>query len=104
MAAGSGTKESLWISEYLQELGVDLGGPVNLMCDSQSAISLVRNPVLHQSTKHIRIQAHFIREKVESGEVNLKYVETKLQVADFLTKALTREKTEFCRSEVGLAK
>jgi ATP sulfurylase len=63
---------------------------------------LVRNPVLHQSTKHIRIQAHFIREKVDSGDVNLKYVEIKKQVADFLTKAWTREKTEFCRGAVGL--
>jgi hypothetical protein len=94
----------MWISEYLGELGVDLGGTVNLMCDSQSAIALAKNPVLHQSTKHIRIQVHFIRERLEFGEINLKYIETKLQIADFLTKALTREKTEFCQNSVGLEK
>jgi ATP sulfurylase len=92
----------MWIAEYLGELGIDLGGPVNLMCDSQSAIMLMRNPVLHQSTKHIRIQAHFIREKYKSGEINLRYVETRKQVADFLTKSMTREKLEFCRDQVGV--
>jgi hypothetical protein len=102
MAAGSATKESIWIRDYLSELGVEQEGPVNLMSDSQSAIQLVRNPVLHQSTKHIRTNAHFIREVVHSGEINLKYVQTKSQVADFLTKALTREKTEFCRLASGL--
>jgi hypothetical protein len=102
VAAGFATKESLWISEYLGELGVDQSGPVNIMCDSQSAIALLRNPVLHQSTKHIRIQVHFIRERYNSGEINLKYVDTRNQLADFLTKALTREKTEVCRKGTGL--
>lgn len=102
MAAGSAVKEALWAKEFLEELGVDLPGPVKIWSDSQSAINLLRNPVLHQSTKHIRISAHFIREKYTSGEITLQYIKTGKQVADFLTKALSQEKVEKCREAAGV--
>ncbi|KAE8734714.1 Mitogen-activated protein kinase 10 [Hibiscus syriacus] len=40
---------------------------VSLFCDSQSALHLARSPTFRSRTKHIRVQYHFIREKVEEG-------------------------------------
>ena len=42
----------------------------------------------HNRSKHIDLRAHFIREKVAAGVVDLKYVPTNEQLADILTKAL----------------
>jgi hypothetical protein len=103
MAVGSATKEAMFLKEFMEELGCfeDSGG-VKLFCDSQSAINLMRNPVLHQTTKHIRVQAHFIRERIQKGDIKVLFVSTKKQKADFLTKAMTREKLEYCRENAGL--
>jgi hypothetical protein len=103
MACGSAVKEALFLREYLMELGIiESEKAMKIYSDSQSAIHLMKNPVLHQSTKHIRVSAHFIRECYQKGLVKVQFVPTKQQLADFLTKAMTREKMELCRSGVGL--
>ena len=57
-----------------------------LLCDNQSSMKIAQNPVFHKRSKHIAIWYHFIREKVESGEVVLQFIGTKLMVADQMTK------------------
>ena len=53
-----------------------------------SSIYLTRNPVFHVRTKHIEVHYHFIRERVQAGEIDLQHVSTNLQVAHIFTKAL----------------
>jgi len=77
-------------------------GPLLIRADNQSCIALARNPEFHARTKHIDIQYHFIREKVEGGEVALEYCSTKAMVADVLTKPTTRDKHEWCTKALGL--
>jgi len=63
----------------------------------------MKNPEYRATTKHIGIQHHFVREKQQSGEVDLQYIPTEQQVADGLTKALPRDKFEAFRDALGLA-
>ena len=63
---------------------------------------LARNPAFHSKTKHIRVQYHFVREKVEEGTVDMQKIHTKENVADFMTKAVTTDKFIWCRSSCGL--
>ncbi len=51
--------------------------------DNQGAIAFAKNPIFHRRTKHIDIKYHFVREKVESDEVELVYVPTVMMQADF---------------------
>jgi hypothetical protein len=55
------------------------------MCDSTSAISVAKNPVVHSKTKHIEVRSHFLRDNVEKGNIDLIHVATEKQLADFLT-------------------
>lgn len=59
-----------------------------MMEDNQGCIALAHNPVHHSRSKHIDLRAHFIREKVSQGVVDLRYVPTDRQLADILTKPL----------------
>ncbi|EWM20271.1 retrotransposon protein [Nannochloropsis gaditana] len=41
------------------------------MEDNQACIAMSNNPITHKRTKHIDVRYHFVREKVESKEVEL---------------------------------
>jgi hypothetical protein len=93
MAASAATKEAIWIWTLIRELNmIPSPKPTLLLLDNQSAMSLAKNSVFHDRTKHISIRHHFIREQLEMGEVAVDYISTNAQVADILTKGLTREK------------
>ncbi|XP_019225026.1 PREDICTED: uncharacterized protein LOC109206644 [Nicotiana attenuata] len=55
--------ELVWIIGLLKELGAQVEVPVELHCDSKTALQIAANPVYHERTKHIEIDCHFIREK-----------------------------------------
>ncbi|KAF3652341.1 putative pentatricopeptide repeat-containing protein-like isoform X1 [Capsicum annuum] len=80
--------EIVWIAGLFKELDMSLSLPVSLFCDSKAAIQIVANPVFYERTKHIDIDCHFIREKVQDGLVLIQYLSTKEQPADILTKGL----------------
>ena len=82
-----GAKEAISLRQLLGELGMPTP-PITLYCDNKSARNLTVNPIMHQRTKHVKIAWHFIREAVKDGDVQVRFVGTALQDADFLTKAL----------------
>ena len=86
----------------MEDLSREQEGATGILCDNQATIAMSKNPVYHGRTKHIDIRAHFIREQVANGTINLKYCSTKEQVADILTKALPRDKHEYLRSWLGV--
>lgn len=71
---------------------------VTLKIDNTSAIALVKNPVFHARSKHIKSRYHYIRERVEADEICVQHISGKEQRADILTKALGRIKfQEMCK-------
>lgn len=73
----------------LANLKVTCHRPPVLYCDNQSAIHIVANPVFHERTKHLEIDCHFVREKVQNGVLKLLPIASKSQLADFFTKAIS---------------
>jgi hypothetical protein len=92
----------MWIQRLLKELGVELLNPIKMFCDNQAAISIAKNPVHHDKTKHIEIDKHFISEKIEKKIVQLIYTPTKAQTADILTKALPRTNFKDLSHRLGM--
>ncbi|KAK2454457.1 putative mitochondrial protein [Trifolium repens] len=87
-ALSSATCELQWLLYLLADLGITLTRLPALYCDNQSALHIASNPVFHERTKHLDIDCHLVREKVQKGILKLLPVSTKDQIADFLTKAL----------------
>lgn len=89
MALEEAAKELIWLKALFKQLK-----PLNsiiadtLYCDNKSAIDLSKNPKYHARTKHINIQYHFICDYIEKEVFKLKYINTKEQLADALTKTL----------------
>jgi ATP sulfurylase len=75
---------------------------MKLYCDNKSAISIAHNPVQHDRTKHIEVDRHFIKEKLDSGLICTPYVSSQGQLADILTKGLSSSNFERIVSKLGM--
>jgi len=103
MASTQATKEAIWMTKLMKELRyMKEKKAMVIRCDNQGAISLTKNPTQHARTKHIDVQHHFVRERVENGEVTFEYCSTEEMVADVLTKALPKERHNKLISMFGL--
>jgi hypothetical protein len=104
MAATEATKEATWLRAFLDDLGFKQMNPTPVLDDNQSCISLTKNPTYHARTKHIDIQHHFVRDKVEDGDVSFQFCGTDKMVADILTKPLAKLKYQHFRNLMGVKK
>ena len=84
-AMTQGIYEGIWLNRLLEELRFPLKHPMVLYCNNQAAISITKNPVHHDRTKHVEIDRHFIKEKIE-----------------ILTKALARVNFEDLTEKLGM--
>ncbi|GJS20508.1 ribonuclease H-like domain-containing protein [Tanacetum coccineum] len=77
--------ETAWIRNLLRELHTPLFTATLVYCDNVSVVYMSANPVQHQRTKHIKIDIHFVRDFVASGQVRVLHVPSRFQYADIFT-------------------
>ena len=85
----------------LNELKISVDKSMKMFCDNQASISIAKNPVHHDKTKHVEVNRHFIKENVEERMILLLYTPC-LQTADILTKALPQTKFEDLSTKLGM--
>jgi hypothetical protein len=95
MALAMCTKQGQWIAQIFRdlELGKYIGknpDTVQMLGDNQGSLALVKNPHLHERSKHIDISYHFIRDLHERRRLDIAYIPTKDMTADGMTKPLQR--------------
>ena len=57
---------------------------------------------MHDRTKHVEMDYHFVREKVARGQLATQFVRSKGQLADIHTKALTKQVFAEFRRKLGV--
>ena len=90
MALSAATQEAKFLTQLLVDMTDSESKCVLLYVDNQGAISLAKNPVHHQRSKHIDIRYHYVRLEVQRGSVQFVYVTSEENVADIFTKPVSR--------------
>jgi hypothetical protein len=75
---------------------------VSLLCDNESAVKLINNPVQHARTKHIDIRHHFIRDHQQKGDISIENMGTDDQLADIFMKPLDEKRFCKLRNELNI--
>ncbi|GJT04924.1 hypothetical protein Tco_0839386 [Tanacetum coccineum] len=101
VSAGKACQQALWMKQALVDYGISLDD-IPIMCDNKGAIDLSKNPVQHSRTKHIEIHHHFLRDNVQKGNISIEKVSSEDNIADILTKPLTREPFNYLRLGLGM--
>ncbi|KAA0050612.1 reverse transcriptase [Cucumis melo var. makuwa] len=73
-AMSLGICEEIWLQKVLSDLHQECETPLKLFCDNKAAISIANNPVQHDRTKHVEIDWHFIKERLNSGSICIPYI------------------------------
>jgi hypothetical protein len=95
-------KEVIWLKTFVDEL-CSFNGPIVVFYDNQSVIHLIKDRMHHESTKHIDIRYHFVRDVISEGKALVKKIGMEKNPTDMLMKPLPIVKFKFCK-KIGMEK
>jgi len=70
--------------------------------DNHDVIAISNNPIFHGKTKHFKLKYYFLREVQKNEELQLIYCKIKDQLADMLTKPLSKTRLETLRDKISV--
>ncbi|CCF49936.1 uncharacterized protein UHOR_14014 [Ustilago hordei] len=101
IAAMEATCEVLFLKQLLRSIGIATDTPM-VYSDNTGCIQVSKDPAQHWKLKHIDTKYHFVRNNVQEGRVQIKYVDTTRNLADVLTKPIGRQAMQQARSGLHL--
>ncbi|KAL0424084.1 UNVERIFIED_CONTAM: Retrovirus-related Pol polyprotein from transposon TNT 1-94 [Sesamum radiatum] len=102
MAVSLAACQAIWLRRILGDMKQHQEKATTIFCDNQSTISMTKNPVHHNRTRHIDTRHHYIRELVNEGSIKIEHCNSQEQVADLFTKPLSAEKFTYFRGRLGV--
>jgi len=96
------TCEIQWLKYLLDDFSITTQPLAGVYCDNQSARHIASNPSFHERTKHIEIDCHIVREKLQAKLFQLLPIPSSQQPADIFTKPLEPARFDPIVSKLGL--
>jgi hypothetical protein len=78
----------MWLKVLLKELKIPHPTASRLWCDNVGATYLSTNPIFQARMKHIEVDFHLVREHAAWKLLEIRFVSSRDQLADGLTKPL----------------
>ena len=101
IAATEATREVLFLKQLLHSIGIATSTPT-VYSDNTGCIQVSKDPAQHWKLKHIDTKYHFIHDNVRERRVQIKYMDTKRNLADVLTKLVGKHMIQQARSGLHL--
>jgi len=98
------TNHAIWSRKFLYNVEQLHDESIVIWVDNKSVNAIVKNPVKHRGTKHIKVEYDTIREVEKSKENILEHCNSRKQIAYVMTKWLSKNKLELLRSKFRLSK
>lgn len=93
--------ELCWQRNLLPELGTRFP-KLALLCDNLGATFVCTNPMNHSKMKHTEVDFYFAHDKIAKGLLVVSHIPSERQLADSLTKPLTRTLFVQAGSKIGI--
>ena len=93
-----------WLRHFLEDISM-WPKPILAICihcDSQSAIGRAQNHMYNGKSRHIRRRHNTVRQLLSNGIISIDYIKSKENIADPLTKGLTKELVYSSSKGMGL--
>ena len=103
IAIAEATKDIMWWRPLLKQVGYDISAPTRLLNDNQGSIFLAHNGDNSTRSKAIDVKYHVIRQELRAKTIDLSYVATEHNVADILTKGLSRDRHRLLSATMGVS-
>jgi hypothetical protein len=94
--------QGVWLARLLADMTNTAVSVPMLKMDNKSALSLIKNPVHHDRSKHIDVKFHLIREYANRGQIEVDFSRTEEQLGDVLMKPLGKSKFRELCLKIGL--
>jgi len=102
IACSEGSREAKWLLQLHRDIHSEDTSPLLINCDNQGALSHIATGIIKARMKHIDVYCHNSRDLHTRKIVDYSYVHTNENVADILTKALSKDKHEKFTQAMGL--
>nr|KAJ0213981.1 hypothetical protein LSAT_V11C400194770 [Lactuca sativa] len=102
-ALANAASKVMWLQNLRLKLGIKSPSAPTLYCDNMGATYSCANPVYHSQMKHVALDYHYVREKVQDGSLVVQHVNSFDKLADALTKPLSRGPFQRLRSKIGVS-
>ena len=104
IALAQTAKEAEWIRDMLLDIPLwpNPMPPVSLYCDSEASLKEAYKGTYNGKSRHIGLRHDYVRGLIREGTVNIAYVRSAKNLADPLTKPLTRDLVISTTRDMGL--
>ena len=105
IAYGEAIKQLQWFRNFVQEIKLSYNNssnsdPITLYCDNASSVIIGHKDLADSKTKHIAVNYNYVKLLVIEKIIDIRWIPSKNQLADVLTKALDRIKFKYLTDKI----